>query len=58
MRKLFAGTKAPKIIFMYVSKVYPDYEDMKKLVQQFAEIEEEQEFFHSGRYDYGLLLRR
>jgi hypothetical protein len=58
MRKLFAGVKAPRVIFMYTSKVYPDYADMKKLLQQFAEIEEEVEFFHNGRYDYGLLLRR
>lgn len=58
MRKLFQETKAPTVIFMYVSKVVPAYDDVKKLLSQFAEIEEEQKFFHNGRYDFGLLLRR
>jgi hypothetical protein len=58
IRKLMTGTKAPKIIFMYVSKVYPDYEDVKRLLQQYAEIEEENGFQHQGRTDYALLLRR
>lgn len=58
MRKLFQETKAPKILFMYVSRVIPDFEDLKKLLRQFAEIEEEEEFYHQGRYDYGMVLRR
>lgn len=58
MKRLFNETKSHRIIFMYVSKVIPAYDDMKRLLSQFAEITEEQTFFHNGRYDYGLLLER
>lgn len=50
--------EAKRVIFLYVSKVKPTYEDVKKLLLTYAELEEEREFSHSGRTDFGLVLRR
>jgi hypothetical protein len=45
-------------IFLYVSKVRPDYEEVKRLLLQYGTIEEEREFSHGGRTDYGLHIDR
>lgn len=50
--------KTNKIVFMYVSKVFPTYEDVKKVLSQYGTIEEEAEFYHNGRYDYGLVISK
>jgi hypothetical protein len=49
---------APKVIFMYVSKVLPTVDDVKKVLREAGEVTEEQEFFHNGRYDYGFVIER
>jgi len=49
---------APKVIFMYVSGVYPPYDVVKKILVEFGEITEEQEFYHNGRSDYGLIIEK
>jgi hypothetical protein len=51
-------TKSPRVIFMYVSKVIPTYADVKKVLEGYGEIEDELEFNHNGRTDYGLVIRR
>jgi hypothetical protein len=56
-RKVLA-VPAPKIIFMYVSKVLPTVDDVKKVLREAGEITEEVEFFHNGRYDYGFVVER
>jgi hypothetical protein len=57
MRKALE-TPAPKVVFMYVSGVFPPYEDVKKMLATTGTIEEEREFFHQGRTDYGLVIAR
>jgi hypothetical protein len=49
---------APKVIFMYVSGVYPPYDVVKRVLEEFGEITEEQEFYHQGRTDYGLVITK
>jgi hypothetical protein len=51
-------TPAPKIIFMYVSKVLPPLEDVRRVLAEAGEITEEADFFHNGRYDYGFVIER
>lgn len=58
MRKVMETTSSPRVIFMYVSKVIPTYGDVKKALLQYGEIEDELEFSHNGRTDYGLVIRR
>jgi hypothetical protein len=58
IRKVMETTKSPRVIFMYVSKVIPTYADVKKVLEGYGEIEDELEFNHNGRTDYGLVIRR
>lgn len=50
--------KTHKIVFMYVSKVFPTYDDVKKVLAQYGTIVEEAEFYHNGRYDFGLVIEK
>lgn len=40
MRKIFEGVTANRFIFMYVSKVVPTFGDVKKVLEQYGEIED------------------
>ena len=50
--------KAPRIIFMYTSRVLPRVEDVERMLALHGTIKEKQEFFHSGKTDYGFYLER
>jgi hypothetical protein len=50
--------KAPRVIFMYVSGVFPLYEDVKRVLGEYGTIEDEVQYSHQGRTDYGLLITR
>jgi len=58
MRDAVTKIPASTMLFFYVNKVIPTYEDVKRVLGQYVEIEEEQEFYHNGRSDFALLLHK
>lgn len=58
MRRMFDGVEWKYLFFLYTSDVRPDWQTIRRLIEEYGEILAEENWVHRARFDHTVIVRR